>query len=93
MSRRGSRGTAGTLRRLGPSSKVYRPQARRSRPQPLCSILTSAGYLTGVGPAPEKAPILDPDPARAWKLPRDAARQVCLGLADLGYAVELVEAM
>lgn len=86
------RGSAGTLRRLAPRSAVYRPRARRSKPQPLCSILVKGDWLAGIGPAPERKPMLSADPTQALRIPRDQARQVCLGLLDLGYSAELVEA-
>lgn len=85
MSRRGSRGTAGTLRRLGP-----RPRASRPRRQPLCSILTGQGFLSAI--APNSTPIFDGDITRALRLSRDTARQVCVGLIELGYSAELVGA-
>ena len=89
MSRRlSTRGTAGTLRRLAPSSAVYRP--RRAKEQPLCTILTGSGYLSSIGP--NSAPVFDGDIAKALWLPRDSARQVCLGLIELGYSTELVGA-
>ncbi len=87
MSRRlSTRGTAGTLRRLGPGSAVYRP--RRAKRQPLCTILTGSGYLSSIGP--NSAPVFDGDIAKALWLPRDSARQVCLGLIDMGHSAELV---
>ena len=88
MSRRGSRGTAGTLRRLGPSSSVYRP-----RQQPLCMVQISGDYLAGIGPAPERTPMVDVDPQRALKMPRDTAAVVARELCELGWSAELVPAM
>ncbi len=85
MSRRNSRGTAGTLRRLGPKGP------RRAKRQPLCTILTGSGYLSSI--APNSAPVFDGDIAKALRLPRDSARQVCLGLIELGYSTELAEAL
>lgn len=85
MSRRHSRGTAGTLRRLGPKASP-----RRAKRQPLCAILTGSGYLAAIMPNSE--PVFDGDIAKALRLTRDVAPQVCLGLAELGYTAEIVGA-
>ena len=82
MSRRGSRGTAGTLKRLAPRPKVYRPCK-----QPLCLILSQGSYLVGIGP--DRQPMLAADPTKALRLPRDQARQVAMEMIGLGLAAEV----
>ncbi|MBM3280923.1 MAG: hypothetical protein FJY95_23025 [Candidatus Handelsmanbacteria bacterium] len=82
--RRGSRGSAGTLRRLGPKAP------RRRAPQRLCHVVSRGEYLAAVDP--ERQPVLTEDPAKALRMPAEVARQAALGMHDLGLDAEVVPA-
>lgn len=85
MSRRATRGSAGTLRRLAP-----RPASRRRVPRANCLVRSGAQYLTRIDEL--RQPVLTPDITQALPLPADTARQVCLGMIELGMDAEVVSA-
>lgn len=84
MSRGGSRGSAGTLRRLGPKPATRRRQVRPAN----CTVEVQGSYLTSIDP--ERQPVLTTDRAQALPLPAEEARQVCLAMRELGYDAEVV---
>ena len=84
MNGRGSRGTAGTLRRLAP-----RP-TRRGRSAARCLVKTAEGYLWAR--SEEGDPLFSPDETAGLPLLADVARQVAQELRNQGYDAELVPA-